>query len=108
MPAEKMRKMRRKYANTPRLGLGMQDLGVMSLWIQDRLRAGCGVEGVGGGKQNFPGVPPVEGRGVRGEWKWSRQGRGSGWGVGCGKSMKSPQQSTEKLFVKTFIRIKNL
>ena len=75
MAAEKMHKMCGKYVDIPRLGLGMQDLGVMSL---GRLQAEHGAEGVGGGKQSFPGVPPVEGRGVRGEWKWSRQGRGSG------------------------------
>ena len=45
MAAEKMHKMRGKYADIPRLGLGMQDLGVINSWIQDRLRLGkLGVE----------------------------------------------------------------
>ena len=51
MAAEKMCKMHGKYADILRLRLGMWiSEGVIYSWIQDRLRAGHGAEGVRGGK----------------------------------------------------------
>jgi len=97
----------RKICEYSEARTGYVDLGVINSWIQDRLRAGHGAEGVGGGKRGF--------------WEFlqSRAGESEENGSGIDKGevvvgsrlRKKHEKSAAKygkLFVKTFIRIKNL